>query len=789
MYETRRSLSLLEYRRELIGLLGFVFTLFIGISVYSYNPHDPSWFFMANQPLLPSNMCGMVGAYLAAMLFFFLGSATYLLMPLLTLMTVALMKGIDIAEEWERIVAAFVLMVCVAALCALHGVQLMHHTLAGGYIGYVISSYLFSLVDYVGSLVILYAVMLSSLIVIFRFSFIYLIQWFAHGVVQLYALIVHYQVIGRLYAGIKMAVYAIFYPFIMLSRGIAYILDLYRIQEVSFLADDSPIYAGEPLPVAQVHESKTPTSESLVKNMVTSPLQFTAKIVPQKTVATPVELQEEQAIVKQEHVAAPIKEPVVSAPKIIARTFEPPVKKNYGLPSKDIFIGIKEKREDELYRKDLELRAKTLEEKLERFGVFGQVVSIKNGPVVTLFEYQPGIDTKISKILALEDDLALALQAHSIRILAPIPGRSVVGFEVANKDRKDVLFSQIVQSPEYADFGGSLPLILGKDTVGNDMVADLAKMPHLLIAGSTGSGKSVALNTMLISLLCKCTPHELRLILIDPKRLEFAPYADVAHLLFPIVTDPRKSVPVLRWVVRQMELRYEKMAEYGARNIFDYNTMAAEQNDEYFPFIVVVIDELSDLMLTVGREIEDLITRITQMARAAGIHMIVATQRPSVDVITGLIKVNFPSRISFRVTSRIDSRTILDCGGADKLLGRGDMLFLDSTASILKRIHGAYVSDREIGMVVDHIKNQQDVAYLDLQQELSDQDGDGSIDHDDIYEQVIAFLAEVDEVSISLLQRKFRIGYNRSARIIELLEARGLIMPADGGKTRRVIRS
>ncbi|EKD48485.1 MAG: hypothetical protein ACD_64C00288G0002 [uncultured bacterium] len=292
---------------------------------------------------------------------------------------------------------------------------------------------------------------------------------------------------------------------------------------------------------------------------------------------------------------------------------------------------------------------------------------------------------------------------------------------------------------------------------------------------------------MLISLLCKRTPDELKLILIDPKRLEFSSYADIAHLLFPIVTDPRKSIPILRWVVQQMEQRYEEMARHGVRNIFDYNTLAANTRLEHFPFIVVVIDELSDLMLTVGREIEDLITRIAQMARAAGIHMIVATQRPSVDVITGLIKVNFPSRISFRVTSKVDSRTILDCSGADKLLGRGDMLFLDSTASVLRRIHGAYVSDEQIEMVVCHIRSQQMVEYLDISEDVS-LDADLSPEDEELFKNIISFIDEVDEVSISLLQRKFKIGYNRSARIIDMLESRGLIMPADGGKTRRVIR-
>ena len=439
----------------------------------------------------------------------------------------------------------------------------------------------------------------------------------------------------------------------------------------------------------------------------------------------------------------------------------------------------------ECSEQELQDRAEILEEKLKRFGVSGSVVSIKSGPVVTLFEYKPHIDSKISKIISLEDDLALALQALSIRIIAPIPGRSVVGFEVSNKQRKDVLFSTIVQSKTYEQSSGDLLVVLGKNTIGEDVIIDLKTCPHLLIAGSTGSGKSVALNTMLISFLCKLSPEKLRLILIDPKRLEFSVYADIAHLLFPIVTDTKRVASILRWVVQEMEVRYEKMALLGARNLGDYNSSVTEE--KRMPRIVVVIDELADLMITTGREVEDLIMRIAQMARAAGIHMIVATQRPSVDVITGIIKVNFPSRISFRVSSKIDSRTILDCVGAEKLLGRGDMIYLDAHDSKLKRVHGAYVSDDEISRVVNHIKKERPTQYLDPSELIIHEMKDEREEKDALYDEILDFLEGIDEVSISLLQRKFRIGYNRSARIIDMLESEGLIMSGGAGKTRKVI--
>lgn len=462
----------------------------------------------------------------------------------------------------------------------------------------------------------------------------------------------------------------------------------------------------------------------------------------------------------------------------------------YQKPNLGIFVAAKDTAAHEKLSRELQDKAQLLTEKLERFGVSGTVTAIKRGPVVTLYEYQPHMDTKISKIIALEDDLALALQALSIRIIAPIPGRSVVGFEVANSERQAVTMAAIVHSDGFMKSNAQLPCVLGVDTTGDPMVADLARMPHLLIAGSTGSGKSVALNTLLTSLLCSRTPDECRLILIDPKRIEFAVYADIPHLLFPIVTDPRTASLVLKWVVKHMEERYTLLAQHGVRSSKEFNQRvhAGTIAESSLPSLVVVIDELADLMITAGRDVEESIARIAQMARAAGIHLVVATQRPSVDVITGLIKVNFPSRMAFRVASRIDSRTILDTGGADKLLGKGDMLFLDGTSAQLQRLHGAYVSDDEIHAVVTQVKRARKPDYKDLQAELATIPNDAAPVEDGLYHEVVSYLKEVDEISISLLQRKFRIGYNRSARLIDLLEQQGLIMPPDGARPRKVIR-
>ncbi len=428
-------------------------------------------------------------------------------------------------------------------------------------------------------------------------------------------------------------------------------------------------------------------------------------------------------------------------------------------------------------------RARKLEEKLALFGIKGRVVEISPGPVITLFEYRPESTSKVSKIVALEDDLALALTALSIRIIAPIPGRDVVGFEIANQERRVVRFSEILLSPSYDQQPARLPLIFGVDVVGKPIIVDLVEMPHLLVGGTTGSGKSVGLNTMLMSLLCSKSPEQLRLILIDPKRLEFSPYADIAHLHFPIVTQADQASRVLSWLVQEMERRYELLAQRGVRNIVDYERISGEK----MPFIVLMIDELADLMMVAAKEVETSITRLAQMARAAGIHIIVATQRPSVDVVTGLIKVNFPSRVSFRVSSKIDSRTIIDRSGAEKLLGKGDMLFMHATASVLQRIHGCYLSQDDIERYTSALRLQSGPTYLNLDEEMHHTQ-DKIVERDELYENVVDFIQTTGEVSISLLQRQYRIGFNRSARIIEQLEMDGLIAPMQGSKPRKVIR-
>jgi S-DNA-T family DNA segregation ATPase FtsK/SpoIIIE len=460
--------------------------------------------------------------------------------------------------------------------------------------------------------------------------------------------------------------------------------------------------------------------------------------------------------------------------------------------------------------KELKANASLILSKLKDFGVDGEILEIKPGPVITMYEFTPAPGIKINKIVSLADDLAMALKAAPVRVVAPIPGKNAVGIEIPNRSRELVSLRRILASKEFMASNAPLTLALGTDIEGVPVMTNLAKMPHLLIAGATGTGKSVGLNTMILSLLYKNNPSELKFIMIDPKRIELSHYEGIPHLLHPVVIDPREALPVLKWAVSEMEQRYIIFKDHGMKGLDSYNKKVKKENPKarttlatlttedsevgLLPKIVVVIDEMADLMM-INREVEVFIARLAQMARAAGIYMIVATQRPSVDVITGLIKSNFPSRISFRVSSKIDSRTILDSSGADQLLGLGDMLFLLPGTSNLKRVHGAYVSEDELDKVIEFIREQKGPDYIkeiDTQiEQLAREDNDSSglyEESDPVYDEALEFVTNKGSASISLIQRRFRVGYNRAARIIEQMETEGILGPADAaGKPRKVL--
>jgi S-DNA-T family DNA segregation ATPase FtsK/SpoIIIE len=534
--------------------------------------------------------------------------------------------------------------------------------------------------------------------------------------------------------------------------------------------------------------------------------------------------------------------PVESSDRILLVEKAPTKKKaaeapsHFELPSLQL-LDLNPERLFEISREELIANSRALEQKLLDFGVQGQVTNIHPGPIITLYEFEPAAGVKVKNILNLTDDLKLAMKAVSIRIIAPIPGKAAVGIEIPNPRRQTVYLREILQASLFQNSPSPLTLGMGKTTSGDPYVTDLSRMPHLLIAGATGSGKSVGLNSMIISMLYKATPDELKFIMIDPKMLELSVYEGIPHLLLPVVTDPKKAARALGWAVKEMERRYKLISSLGARNLKSYNEKVARLSEEELkkelekaaqteeatsalieseeegaeksqkelaleaagldhyvklPNIVVVIDELADLILVAARDVEESIARLAQMARAAGIHLIIATQRPSVDVITGVIKANLPTRCAFQVASKIDSRTIIDCNGAENLIGDGDMLFLPPGTSRLERLHGPFVSEDEIAKIVRHLRAQMDPHYsadINLDEVPSGENSDeGEGFNDELYDQALQIVFETKSPSASMLQRRLRIGYNRAARMIERMEQEGIVSPPlGGGKGREIL--
>jgi S-DNA-T family DNA segregation ATPase FtsK/SpoIIIE len=437
-------------------------------------------------------------------------------------------------------------------------------------------------------------------------------------------------------------------------------------------------------------------------------------------------------------------------------------------------------------REELEANAQILKRKLEDFGVNGHIVQASPGPVITSYEFEPAAGVKVSQVVNLSDDLALAMKAAAVRIIGPIPGRGTVAVEVPNPETATVYLREILVSPEFVESKGKLPLALGKDTTGNAVIADLQAMPHLLIAGSTGSGKSVGLNTMICSLLYKATPADVRLLLIDPKRLELGVYEGIPHLLAPVVTDAKEASARLKWIVGKMDERYKALQSKAVRNIEGYNKEVPPE--EKLPYWVVVVDELADLMMVSAGDVQNSLVRLAQIARAVGIHLIVATQRPSVDVVTGLIKANFPTRIAFQVASKVDSRTVLDGNGAEQLLGRGDMIFVPPGASRQMRVHGSWVADNEVKAICDFLRKQGSAVYEKVELPVMSEEGGGDgEDRDDIYWDAVNLVIAQRAASISFLQRRLGLGYPKAARFIDMMEQDRIIGPGQGAKPREIL--
>lgn len=764
-----------ERLREMAGILLLALAVFLLVCLLSYHPSDPSFVRSVAGPVGIHNLCGSVGSYCADAFVRFLGVAALWLPVVLFLYSIRLFRN--------------------AGSGGLH--------LAGGYLGLVFST----------------AALLALFSGAFMFRGFFLPAGGLAGTFTTHFLKTYLNTPGA-----------------VIVLGVVFVLALMITADLSMVALIGGVFRQAASIWSRMEDFVLKKMERLEE-----------------------EEKEERTLPPEPFVRAAAQEKVVPAPLVpedrIAPT-ETSSRKRRSEQAAFEFIQVKDAFQvppltllDQLPRRDAKIRkeqrvsnARMLEQKLADFGVEGRVVEVKPGPLITMYELEPAPGVKLNRITNLSDDIAMALRAPNIRI-APIPGKAVIGIEIPNEEREQVHLRDVLDHPAFLESRFRLPIALGVDIVGTPMVADLSRMPHLLIAGTTGSGKSVSLNSMICSILFRSTPEEVKFLMIDPKRLELPGYEGIPHLLHPVVVDPKDAALVLKWTVAEMERRYRIIGESGVKSIERYNRLMERQNvlkdrsrrreipeeedearprddsektpaknvdlgriseenvgrkdtdaakgpRERMPYIVIVIDELADLMIAAQRNVEESLTRLAQMARAAGIHLILATQRPSVDVITGIIKANFPTRISFQVFSKVDSRTILDQLGAEQLLGSGDMLFLPPGTSRLSRIHGAYVSEKEIERVVSFIKGQgqphYDETILSFQPEASNGEKKEE-DFDEKYDEAVELVTELGHASISLVQRYMKVGYNRAARMIERMEAEGVVGPSDGVKPRKVL--
>lgn len=729
---------------------------FLILALARYSPDDPG-FGTVGKGMPIRNLGGVVGAGLSDFLFQFIGLATFVFPLLLVIAGVTIFRSQRVKYLWVKLAGFLLLTVALAAFFDLFWgqIEIFHGSLdAGGLLGSLISRGLMGLFNRVGAGVVLIMVLTLTTMITTGGSIVAASKWLAVYVKKVVQLVQQLSTIIR-------------------ERKS-------RLEEVAVLREKEassapPVIAERPAPPAadsgglKIGEPKKPAQEKF---------EF-------------IEL----------------------------------AGAGYQLPSLSLMDDPPPSR-IEVDRESIMMNARILKKKLEDYGVEGEVVEVHPGPVITSYEFAPAAGVKVNKIVNLADDLSLALSAISVRIVAPIPGKAVVGIEIPNKARQIVYLKEIVGSEIYANYPSKLALALGKDTEGEAVVMDLKKMPHLLVAGATGSGKSVSLNAMITSILFKATPDDVRFLMVDMKRLELGVYEAIPHLLHSVITTPKEAAAALKWAVREMEERYRLMAERSVRNVESYNKLVQkeieaekkakkgksgraqhvaplrEDDSESFtadsaeerplrtlPYIVVIIDELADLMMVAAREVEESIARLAQMARASGIHLILATQRPSVDVLTGLIKANFPARISFQVAQKVDSRTILDANGAERLLGDGDMLFLGTGSYKLKRVHGAYVSEVELHKIADFLKKTGAPQYDPSIVAAADEGmGEGFEElYDERYDEAVAIVTQTRQASISMIQRRLRVGYNRAARMIERMEMEGIVGPSDGVRPREVL--
>jgi len=798
-----RLLTPTENKRlnELVGFLCITIAVLLALSLISYNPHDPAFNVSAASvgDNAVRNWIGPVGSYTADLGFQAFGFAAFLLPLALGMLGYNWFRSQAVDSQWATLVGYGLLLLSLPSLLSMiHFPDVRGAIPAGGLLGTALSHGLRSGFNFWGALLVAVALFIVALFLTTSFSFSGAHAWATNSKGPL-------GKVGK--AGILQRAKARWDAW----RDEREEERMRREVEERRVSGRKPV-ASQIVGKAEAEEPKTIHLEDL------------GDVFKNKKMATEGADEEEQEKTEK---GATHKAPIMflhqertSQPK---RT-EPKVAKgpaNYRLPSVQLLRqgeGTQKLDEDEL-----KLRARAIESKCHEFGVEGRVTQINPGPVVTTFEFKPEAGIKYSRIIGLTEDLCLALQAESI-LIERIPGKWIVGIEVPNDRRQTIALREIIEATEFANSPSKLTLAMGRDLHGRIRVTDLASMPHLLIAGSTGTGKSVFINSLMMSILYKATPDEVKMVLVDPKRLELSLYGDIPHLLAPVVTDPKVASNVLRNATREMENRLKLLAQRGVRNIDQYNRTfqkqqslslfenAEESEHKPLPYLVIIIDELADLMMVDTNNVEESITRLAQMARAVGIHLILATQRPSVDVITGLIKANFPARISFRVASKVDSRTILDSNGSESLLGKGDMLYLPAGSARLHRIHGPLVSEDEITAVCEFWREQAQAKYneslLDPPKDEEEQKngkggrtgaaertyensegGEGGDDvDDDLYQDAVRICLEMGRASTSTLQRRLRIGYGRAAHLIDLMEKDGIVGPPDGTRPREVLK-
>jgi DNA segregation ATPase FtsK/SpoIIIE, S-DNA-T family len=747
---------------EFFGVALFAVALIWLIALATHEPADPVWFFSAGSHAVPANFIGRVGAFISELSFQLFGYASYLIPAMLVVIGWHYFWCSALDAPYTKLIGATLLVACVSSLLglALGGQPVTAEGFRpGGYAGDWLSAQLAEYLNRTGSTIVVLTLLFLAIILSTQFSF------------------------GRFFSAITEAVRTV------AARAGAAVHD-WRARRRRDRQRREVIAKHMKKAEATSRDSEPPAA---VARPAADPLPPRPAPVPPPDQGT-----EDRRPPVDRRVRVTVATPSLplSEPEPGVRPAAPSRRQGaFVVPPLSLLDAPKTERK--IDERELMDGAKLLEEKCREFAVEGSVLQIHPGPVVTTFEFKPDAGVKYSRITGLADDLCLAMQAESV-LIDRIAGKSTVGIQIPNQNREQISLRELLQSEMYQRSPSKLTLALGKTIHGEPFVADLASMPHLLIAGSTGTGKSVALNAMLSSILFRATPDEVRLILIDPKRLELGMYEEIPHLLTPVVVDPKQAANALRWAVRETEDRYKKLAAEGVRNIDQFNRNVrhalaenppgdSPDRPQALPYVVVVIDELADLMMVASAEVELSIARLAQMARAVGIHLILATQRPSVDVITGLIKANLPARISFRVSSKIDSRTILDGNGAEQLLGKGDMLFLPPASSRFIRLHGPYISEQESARLASFLRKHGKPAY-DETITAEERTLDGvEMEKDDLYDEAARIVVTNGQASISYLQRRLRIGFSRAARLVDMMEAEGLVSSGAGGKPREVL--